>query len=320
MKKIFFYALLPLFFFQFFNCSKSTTITAPAKVEFTDPRQVTILGYNGNAMEPYISRDGSVLFFNNLNQPKLPDGRVNDTNIYYAKRIDALTFRFAGPVIGACTDSLANTNELEAVPSMDKYHVFYFINTINYLNQNSPDYLRSIFQADFADGILTQKHSLPNLKCGRPTNQKPRLGELNFGAEIHCDGKILYFVQGIFSNHPFPDKADIGIAIKDSAGNFIVKENCAKELSAINTDALEYGPSVSTDLKELYFTRLQGTDFGIYVATRNSVSSPWNKGVRITSIKGNTTEAPCISYDGKWLYYHQKIDTTFHIFVVQRKE
>lgn len=39
----------------------------PLTHEFGDPKRVEIIGYRGDAMEPFISRDGAYLFFNNLN-------------------------------------------------------------------------------------------------------------------------------------------------------------------------------------------------------------------------------------------------------------
>ena len=51
-------------------------------------------------------------------------------------------------------------------------------------------------------------------------------------------------------------------------------------LHLINTANLEYAPSISTDQLELYFTRATSLaggdyDFGIYMATRNSVFESW---------------------------------------------
>ena len=61
---------------------------------FTNPQPVTIEGYSQDAMEPFISPDGNYLFFNNSNS--LPQ-----TNLYYATRIDDLTFQFQGEIGGA---------------------------------------------------------------------------------------------------------------------------------------------------------------------------------------------------------------------------
>ncbi len=114
-------------------------------VTFSDPAEVTISGYSGDAMEPSISRDGNVLFFNNLNSPELPGGMINDTNIHYAIRNSDVNFQYMGEVIGANTDDTSESNELEGVPSIDNNSKFYFIRTIDYLEASSPDYLLSIF-------------------------------------------------------------------------------------------------------------------------------------------------------------------------------
>ena len=297
-----------------------------ADVSFSNPRAVYIVGYTGDAMEPFISRDGSILFFNNLNSATLFNGDENDTNIHYAERIDDVTFQYKGEVWGADTDNISGTgpgaNELEAVASMDKNSRFYFINTIDYLDDTSPNYLLSIYRADFANGILANIESLPNLKNDRPAGQAPVLGELNFDAEINYDGNLLYFVAGLFSGNPLPDAADIGVAWY-TGGSFAVKADSSDEFALVNTDALEYAPSISNDGLELYFTRatgsmLMGFDFGIYVATRSSVEDAWDNVNRLASIDGDFTEAPSITFDGMLLYYHQKISNIYRIFVVER--
>ena len=42
---------------------------APAWATFGAAQPVTILGYADHAMEPFLSRDGAILFFNNRNDP-----------------------------------------------------------------------------------------------------------------------------------------------------------------------------------------------------------------------------------------------------------
>jgi len=301
------------------GCSSNSGTTLSVNNDFLNSREVSIVGYSGDAMEPFISRDGNILFFNNLNQPYLPDGTVNDTNIHYAVRVDDVTFEYKGPVSGAATDNIGDTNELEAVPSMDDNGKFYFINTMYYLDENSPDYLRSIFRADFSDGVLSDIESLPNLKADRPANQNPAIGELDFGVEIDPSGNILYFDEGIFTGNPFPDESDIGIAVKNSSGEFTVDPDSDYKMENINTDALEYASSISSDSTEIFFTRYGGgTDFGIYSAVWSPVSGQWTDIRRIEAITGDTTEAPAISPDGHLLYYHKRVDGRFRIFVVER--
>ncbi len=303
--------------------SEEGPTSPPAAIKFENPREVTIVGYTGDTMEPFISRDGSILFFNNLNSGTLPNGNENDTDIHYALRIDDVTFQYKGKVIGASGDEVPGTNELEGVPNMDKNNKFYFIRTTDYFDQSSPNYLLSIFRGDFNNGALTNIESLPNLKNNRPANQPPIPGELNFDAEISYDGNIFYFAEGIFSGKPFPDESNFGVA-ENINGIWRVKANSSEEFAAINSDALEYAASISTDMLELYFTRAEGSletgfDFGVFVATRSAVTDVWSNVSKIEAISGIITEAPSISFNGKLLYYHQRISDVFKIYVVERE-
>lgn len=290
---------------------------------FANPRAVTISGYVGDAMEPYISRDGNILFFNNLNAATLSNGEENDTNIHYATRVDDVTFEYIGPVIGASEDNLIQQNELEGVPTMDGGGRFYFIRTLDYLDNTSENYLRSIYSANYANGSLTDIQSVANLRTDRQAGESSVPGELNFDVEIHQDGQVLYFVQGIFSGNAFPDEADIGIA-NNNAGEFVVDAASDELFEQINTNNLEYAAAISTNQLELYFTRASGNsflgfDFEILVATRDSLSQAWRTPVVINAIQGEITEGPSITTDGTLLYYHQKVDGVFQVFVVSRQ-
>jgi len=291
-------------------------------VTFGDPKEVTIFGYSGDAMEPFISRDGNTLFFNNLNSSELPNGMINDTNIHYATRTSGSDFQYMGEVIGANTDYTSENNELEAAPSIDINNKFYFVRTIDYLEASSPNYLLSLFQGDYVGGMLININSLPNLRNDRSAEDAV-LGELNFDIDVHYDGETIYFTQGLFSGNPFPDEADIGVASKVD-GVFSVNTNSALEMAVVNTDALEYAASISKNKLELYFTRASstleaGVDVGIYMATRDSVSDVWSNVRRIDAITGDVTEGPSISSDGELLYYHQKTSDQFQIWVVKRQ-
>src|SRR5260221_3567599 len=87
---------------------------------FTNPQPVTIIGYTQDAMEPFISPDGNYLFFNSSNS-KPP------TNLYYATRIDDLTFQFQGEIGGVNVPGA-----LTAVATMDSNNIFYFISNRSY--------------------------------------------------------------------------------------------------------------------------------------------------------------------------------------------
>jgi hypothetical protein len=50
-------------------CAQSTSVEAPSWAAFENPQPVTVTGYSGDLMEPFLSRDGQILFFNNRNPP-----------------------------------------------------------------------------------------------------------------------------------------------------------------------------------------------------------------------------------------------------------
>src|ERR1700742_2005115 len=187
----------------------------PVYTAFSNPQHVTIEGYDGDAMEPFITRDGRYLLFNNSNAPTV------NTNLHYAERVNDLTFKYKGEIAGV------NTSALEGVPTMDQAGDFYFVSTRSYDKT-----LSTIYHGRFADGALSDVDLVAGISQKIP-------GHVNFDVEVSADGTTLYFVDGVFSGKPMPDKADIAIAIRDSSGFHRLK-NSSAILKAINTEALEY--------------------------------------------------------------------------------
>jgi hypothetical protein len=96
-------------------------LTVEAKAaSFTNLQAVTINGNRQDAMEPFLTRDGKVLFFNNSNAPTV------DTNLFWATKVDDLTFQLEGEIGGV------NGSALDAVASMDLSNNFYFVSTRSY--------------------------------------------------------------------------------------------------------------------------------------------------------------------------------------------
>ena len=243
-------------------------------------------------MEPFITRDGRYLFFNNSNDPSV------NTNLRYAERIDDLTFEYKGEVAGV------NTKALEGVPTMDKNGVFYFVSTRGY-----KETLSTIYQGRFSGGSVT------GVKIVDGVSEKA-LGRVNFDVEVSADGRTLYFVDGVFSGKPTPDKADIAIAVRDGAG-FRRLSGSAELLKNVNTDALEYAACVSPDDLELFFTRAGKGLPAIYRSTRKNATQSFDSPARVAAIKG-FVEAPALSPDGRSLYYHLKEGERFVIYRVSR--
>ena len=85
-----------------------------------DPLRVTIAGYDGDAMESFLSRDALYLFFNDLHDPAV------DTKLHWAERVADSTFHYRGEISGV------NSSALDAVAPMDRAGVFYFVSTRSY--------------------------------------------------------------------------------------------------------------------------------------------------------------------------------------------
>ena len=67
---------------------------------FTGEQKVTLQGYAGDAMEPFLTKDGRFLLFNNRNEAP------ENTNLQYAERVDDLHFVYKGEIKGVNTPAL----------------------------------------------------------------------------------------------------------------------------------------------------------------------------------------------------------------------
>src|SRR5215510_10869290 len=276
-------------------CQSAGTVASQEEREyaaFGNPERITIRGYSDHAMEPFITRDGRYLFFNNSNDPSV------NTNIHYAARINDLTFEYKGEIAGV------NTQALEGVPTMDKNGAFYFISTRSY-----KETLSTIYQGRFSRGAIT------GVKIVEGVSEKAP-GHVNFDVEVSADGRTLYFVDGVFSGKPTPDKADIAIAVRGDAG-FRRLAGSAELLKNINTGDLEYAACISPGELELFFTRVGKSGPAIYRSTRKTVTQPFDPPERVAAIRG-FVEAPALSPDGRSLYYHLKEGERFVIYRVTR--
>jgi hypothetical protein len=134
--------------------------------------------------------------------------------------------------------------------------------------------------------------------------------------EVSADGRTLYFVDGVFSGKPVPDKADIAIGVRGDSG-FRRSAESAELLKNINTDALEYAACISPNELEMFFTRVGKNGPAIYRSTRKKVTQPFDPPERVAAIKG-FVEAPSFSPDGRSLYYHLKEGERYVIYWVTR--
>jgi hypothetical protein len=274
------------------SASDSTVI--PTYTEFSNATRVTITGYTGDAMEPFISKDGQYLFFNNRNDPSV------NTDLFYASRVDDQTFEFLGPIAGV------NSPQLDAVASLDTLGNFYFVSTRSYSSS-----LSTIYSGQFSSAGVTNVALVPGIS-------QLKAGEVNFDAEISADGQTLWFDDGDYSTGSL-SAARIVIANRQGAA-FVRQANSDALLGAVNTQDLNYAPSISVDGLELFFTRVSthsGATPAIYRSTRTDATSAFGTPALVTGATG-FVEAPSLSADGHLLYFHQLVNGTFAIYLARR--
>ena len=289
-------AVIMLFLLEV-DCNRKSGAQQSA-IEFTVPVKVIVTGYNGNMMEPFISRDGNTLLFNNLN------AAPENTNLHWATRVNDSTFEYKGEVTGV------NTTDLEGVPSLDQTGELYFVSTRNYVTT-----LSTLYQSGFANGIATNVRLVEGLS-------KMQAGWLNFDVEVSADGSTLYFVDGLFNQSGTPTTADLAIAKKKGSG-FQRISNSNSLLQNVKTNALEYAACISVDQLELYFTRVEtpitsSSSPAIFLARRQRVDEPFGVPFRIESIRG-FAEAATIAPDQKTIYFHMKENDKFGLYMIRKK-
>ena len=258
---------------------------------------VTIAGYDGQAMEPFVTRDGKYLFFNDSNDPSV------DTNLHWARRIDDVTFAYQGEVPGV------NSPQLDGVPSIDAEGVLYFVSPRSYGATLSTVH-RARWHGDVADIGL-----VPGVSERVP-------GIVTFDAEVSADGNELVFADGEYRRgEVVPRTADLLHAFR--RGDAFVRDPASRALfAAVNTPALEYAAALSGDGLELFFTRAdpaRGVAPSIWRAVRASPTSPFGPAEPVPAAAGHV-EGPSLSPDGRTLYFHRRGPDGFRVHCVQRGE
>lgn len=272
----------------------------PDSTLFLNDARVRIEGYNGSAMEPFITRDDQYLFFNNSSSDS------PDMNLHFAKKITNTSFEYLGELPGT------NTESLEGVPTMDENGNLYFTSLRSYTTS-----FKSLYGGIFDGTVLLDVGSIDQ-------SLNPKInGIINFDSEVSANGQTLYYATGKFSENTFPDEANLQIAtlVNDQ---FRRLDNSDDIMININSGLLEYAAAISEDELELFYTRAliteEETQIRIFNASRNSKSEPFDFPEVVGSIIGIQTEGPSISSDGKRLYYHKNENGGFGIYMVSRKK
>ncbi len=255
-------------------------------------REVVIQGYVGTAMEPFVSRDGRYLLFNNSNDPAV------NTDLLYAVRTDDFHFVFKGPVQGV------NTPALEGTPTMDRQGQLFFVSTRSYAQTSC-----TIYSAQFSEGKVHGIELEDSICRHQP-------GVVNFDVDVDASGTTMTFVDSQFNTSGQPQSAQLVLAQRKGT-RFVRLENSAALLARVNTGTLQYAPALSSDHLTLWFTRLEspGKFPQIWRASRNSPTQAFGVPLRLEGL-GDFIEAPALSTDEKRLYFHRRVGSSFHIFAV----
>jgi len=277
--------------------STTAPVAGSDDMSFSEPQLVTISGYGSDAMEPFVTRDGAYLLFNDRNDP------ATDTNLFAATAIDDLDFAFVGPL------TAANSSSLDGVASVDTRGELVFVSTRSY-DQS----LSTVYRATFAAGSAGAAALIPGVSRDEAT-------AVNFDAEISADGNELYFVDGVIDpGAPLPSDADLVVADRDGSG-FTRRADTEDIFANINSSALEYAPATTADQLELFFTRFDPTTDSapaIYHAMRAAIDAPFDMPQRIAAIGDGLVEGPTVSPDGLALYYHQLDGDRYNLYRIAR--
>ncbi|MBI2258747.1 MAG: T9SS type A sorting domain-containing protein [Flavobacteriia bacterium] len=273
--------------------------------------KVSINGLNFDAMEPFISYDGNVLFFNSLNAG-------GNTNLYYANRVNDSTFTYIG-LIGGIYDTSAN--HLDGVASLDTINNFFWVSMRDY-----PNNMENLHKGNYQNGNITNISRVYGNFNIYSFNFP--FGNLIMDAAIDYTGNFLYYCNAKFdfSNTTcvgLPCESKLGIAEKVNDTTFNKLPNTETIFSNINDtiDYLIYAPQISNNGLELYYTRLKKNTINteICFSLRNDLNDSFSSPMVICSKLGFVPEAASPSSDNHKIYYHQKDETgRFHIFLRYR--
>lgn len=248
--------------------------------EWKNPQKIEIIGYDKDAMEVGISKDQTLMFFNDRQKP--------NKDLHWAERIDDDIFQYMGKMKNV------NTYTVDASPVMDDNGNIYYTSTYNHDTLKNNGIYTSMYVGKFVDGGVRYPQPL----TGDIYVEEKKWFSLD--TDVSPDGDTIYFSQGRFNTQP-PSIFNVVVAQRVSGNEYKVKEGI---LDNVNTDdGLEYAPSISADGRELFFTKLKKVGgkpkfAGIYVAKRDSTSEPFGIPEKIEAITG-VVEAPTITEDSK---------------------
>lgn len=303
----------------FLSCSEEPETTVPAvsclsglatNTEFTGETEITVSGYTGNAMEPRISHDQVVLFFNDK------PASDADMNVHYAIRQSATVYNYIGTVPGTVASGY-----LDGVPAIDSSGNFYFISTRDY-----PTNSQTVFSGVLA--VLGPSSLQVNSVAAADTAVKLSVtGALDMDLDVSWDGTLAVVSRAIFGGRSYPDSSRLELFDVSSRALQTRSDGQSVFANVNRAGCAVYAGALSSDKKEVFYSLFPtgaptAADFRVMIAKRNSTTEAFAAGEVISAVTKNLAEGPSLTIDdgGKTLYYHRfdPVSSSFKIYKVTR--
>ncbi len=292
------------------NTTKSCLERFATNSEWSGETEVTITGYSASAMEPKISSDQVVLFWND--KPSSDD----QMNIHYAVKVSG-QYQYQGTVTGT-----VNSSALDGVPALDSLGNFYFVSHRNY-NSTFASIFGGVINVTGPSTLQIDSLARADINSSAATN-----GIVDMDIDVSWDGQQMIVSRAQFSGADYPDSSHLEL-FDISSRQSSQRSDSSSLLANVNLDNCRvYAGTMSRDKLEIYFTVMpsgsipSGDKFKIAVAKRATTSAPFSNPAIITAINGSYVEGPSLSYDdfSKTLFYH-RLDSAsgkFKIYKVTR--
>lgn len=278
--------------------------------DFSGETEITISGFTGNAMEPRISHDQVVLFFNNK------PASDADMNVHYAIRQSPTVYNYVGTVPGTVANGF-----LDGVPAIDSSGNFYFISTRDYASN---------FQTVFS-GVLAvlgpSSLQINSVSAADASIKRAVSGALDMDLDVSWDGTLAVVSRASFSGKAYPDSSRLELFDVSSRALQSRSDGQSVFANVNRAGCTVYAGALSSDKKEVFYTLFPSgaptaADFRILMAKRNTTNEPFAAGEVISAVTKNLVEGPSLTIDdgGKTLYYHRfdSGSSTFKIYKVTR--
>lgn len=271
----------------------------PADTSFEAPRAVVLRGYGGDAMEPFVTRDGRWLLFNTRNGPR------DQTDLMVARHDADGGYSFIGPMTGA------NSAMLDGVASVDRRGNLFLVSNRDYDSSGN-----TLWTGKFADGKASAVRPLASDFTPR------KLLRLNIDLEVSGDGEALYVAENRWDLlRGRPATSTLAVAARVGV-RFVRRPDSDAMMRAVNGAALAYAPATSDDQLTLYFTRwdagASGAEPAIFVSRRTARTAAWSPPRRLTAASG-FVEGPTVLPGGCTIMYHARVGEAYRLFTVKRR-